>query len=337
MKKISSVDLFAGIGGMRLAFENACKNINIKPETIFYSEINNISREVYNKNFKKTKAWTDIKLISKELIDKKIPKHDILMAGFPCQPFSQAGVVKRNSLNKSHGFNDKNQGNLFFNILDIINIKKPKAFLLENVKHLANYNGGKALDKILVSLRQNYFVPDPKILNSSDFGLAQKRERIYIVGFLKNINVNFEYPSPSYESTHVKDFLEKKVDKSFIISDRLWNGHKKRRIKNKKLGKGFGYKLTYPQDRFTRVISARYYKDGGECLIYRGRGKNPRKLTPRECFNLQGFPKSFRICKSNIPAYKHAGNSVPIIVVEKVLINIINCILKNERSNKLAA
>ena len=103
------------------------------------------------------------------------------------------------------------------------------------------------------------------------------------------------------------------------------------------MGKGFGYKLTYPQDRFTRVISARYYKDGGECLIYRGRGKNPRKLTPRECFNLQGFPKSFRICKSNIPAYKQAGNSVPIIVVEKVLINIINCILKNERSNKLAA
>ena len=108
-------------------------------------------------------------------------------------------------------------------------------------------------------------------------------------------------------------------------------------MKNKRLGKGFGYKLTYPSDSFTRAISARYYKDGGECLIYRGKGKNPRKLTPRECFNLQGFPKSFKICKSNIPAYKHAGNSVPINVVEKILVNMINCILENKISNRLAA
>ena len=337
MKKISSIDLFAGIGGMRLAFENACKNINIKPETIFYSEINNVCREVYNKNFQKTKTWTDIKLIPKKMIDKKIPKHDILLAGFPCQPFSHAGVVKRNSLNKSHGFNDKIQGDLFFNILDIINIKKPKAFLLENVKHLANYNKGKILKKILLSLRQNYFVPDPKILNASDFGLAQKRERIYIVGFLRDKNMNFEYPQSSNKPTKVKDFLGKKIDNSFVISDRLWRGHKKRRRKNKKMGKGFGYKLTYPSDSFTRAISARYYKDGGECLIYRGKGKNPRKLTPRECFNLQGFPKSFKICKSNIPAYKHAGNSVPINVVEKILVNMINCILENKISNRLAA
>ena len=142
MKKLKSIDLFAGIGGMRLAFEKACKELNIEPETAFYSEINNSCREVYNKNFKKTKAWTDIKLIPNKLINKKIPNHDILLAGFPCQPFSQAGVVKRNSLNKSHGFNDKNQGNLFFNILDIISIKKPKVFLLEYVKHLANYNKG---------------------------------------------------------------------------------------------------------------------------------------------------------------------------------------------------
>ena len=337
MKKLKSIDLFAGIGGMRLAFEKACKELNIEPETAFYSEINNSCREVYNKNFKKTKAWTDIKLIPNKLINKKIPNHDILLAGFPCQPFSQAGVVKRNSLNKSHGFNDKNQGNLFFNILDIISIKKPKAFLLENVKHLANYNKGKVLKKILSSLRKNYFVPDPKILNARDFGLAQKRERIYIVGFLKNLHVNFEYPQPLNTFTKVEDFLEKNIESSFTISDKLWDGHQKRRKRNKKMGKGFGYKLTYPSDSYTRAISARYYKDGGECLIYRGKGKNPRKLTPRECFNLQGFPKSFKINKSNIPAYKQAGNSVPINVVKKILINVIGCILKDKRINDLAA
>ena len=327
MKKLKSIDLFAGIGGMRLAFEKACIELNIEPETAFYSEINNSCREVYNKNFKKTKAWTDIKLIPNKLINKKIPNHDILLAGFPCQPFSQAGVVKRNSLNKSHGFNDKNQGDLFFNILNIVNIKKPKAFLLENVKHLANYNEGKVLKKILSSLRKNYFVPDPKILNARDFGLAQKRERIYIVGFLKNLHVNFEYPQPLNTPTK---------DSSFTISDRLWDGHKKRRKRNKKKGKGFGYKLTYPSDSYTRAISARYYKDGGECLIYRGKGKNPRKLTPRECFNLQGFPKSFKINKSNIPAYKQAGNSVPINVVKCVILNALKSLNALKRKKLVA-
>ena len=261
MKKLKSIDLFAGIGGMRLAFERACKDLNIEPDTTFYSEINNSCREVYNKNFKKTKAWTDIKLIPNKLINKKIPNHDILLAGFPCQPFSQAGVVKRNSLNKSHGFNDKNQGDLFFNILNIVNIKKPKAFLLENVKHLANYNEGKVLKKILSSLRKNYFVPDPKILNARDFCLAQKRERIFIVSVrndvLDDIGMSFMclsnvFPDPEEHQPTVRDAIgdiENDPDREELIQS----------MKNSSKGHWvYGFE-THPD-----------FPDSGPCLGLRG-------------------------------------------------------------------
>ena len=335
MKRITSIDLFAGVGGMRLGLESATKKLGLKHKCLFYSEINNWCRDVYQKNFPKTKLITDIKLIKPFKIKNTIPKHDILLAGFPCQPFSQAAVSLRNYLNRKHGFNDVNEGNLFFNILKIINRKKPKAFLLENVQNLSTYDNGNVMNVILKSLRKKYYVPNPKILNAQNFGLAQRRRRVYIVGFLKKNDNDFIYPEPNDDKIRVADFLEEKVSEFYTISDKLWNGHKKRKLRNKKADKGFGYKLTYPKDECTNTITSRYYKDGGECLIYQGENKNPRKLTPRECFNLQGFPKNFKLLESKIQSYKQAGNAVPVKVVEKICINIIDYLLCEEK-NKIS-
>ncbi len=329
MKKIRSIDLFAGVGGMRISLKKALRKLSLIEECKLYSEINIYCRQTYDVNFPNTPVINDIKSIKKNSINKKIPNHDILLAGFPCQPFSKAGISNRNFLNRNHGFNDKDQGNLFFNILDIINIKKPKAFILENVQHLMNYDGGSAIKLILKLLRKNYYVPDPKVLDAKDFGLAQQRKRIFIVGFLDK-NVDFIYPKPTFKKTILSDFLDRYPKKKYIISNLLWNSHKKRRLRNEKANKGFGYKLSYPKDKYTRTISSRYFKDGGECLIFRGENKNPRMLTPREVFRLQGFPEKFKIPVSNTQAYQQAGNAVPINVVEKICYKIINYIFLNE-------
>jgi len=256
------------------------------------------------------KLITDIKSIKPYKIRSVVPEHDVLLAGFPCQPFSQAAVSLRNYLNRKHGFEDEHEGNLFFNILDIIEAKKPDAFLLENVQNLATYDNGNVMNVILESLRKKYYVPDPKILNAQHFGLAQRRRRVYIVGFLEKNDCEFMYPEPDNSKVKVRDFLEKGVDTFYTISDRLWNGHKKRRLRN---------------------------KDGGECLIYQGKNRNPRKLTPRECFNLQGFPGNFKIPGSNTQSYKQAGNAVPVRVVEKICINIIKYLInKKSKFEKVA-
>ena len=329
MHKISSIDLFAGVGGMRLSLNKALKKMGLEDNCKLYSEINLYCRQTYDANFPDTPLIKDIKSIQRKDIRNKIPNHDILLAGFPCQPFSKAGISNRNFLKRVHGFNDKDQGNLFFNILEIINKKKPKAFLLENVQHLQNYDNGNALKQILGSLRKNYYVPEPEILDAKNFGLAQQRTRIFIVGFL-NKDIDFIYPEPTYKKTKVADFLDKYSKKKYIISDLLWDSHQKRKIRNKIAGKGFGYKLTYPNDKFTRTISSRYSKDGGECLIYRGKNKNPRMLSPREVFRLQGFPDNFKIPVSNTQAYKQAGNTVPINVVENVCLNVLRYLLNSE-------
>ena len=336
MHKISSIDLFAGVGGMRIALNKAIKKLGLIDNCKLYSEINLYCQQTYEANFPNTHLLKDIKTVKKIEIDKKIPDHDFLLAGFPCQPFSKAGIPNRNYLKRTHGFHDKDQGNLFFNILEIINKKKPKTFLLENVQHLMNYDNGNALKLILKSLRKNYYVPEPEILDAKDFGLAQQRKRIFIVGFL-NKNTNFIYPKPTYNNTKVADFLDFYPKKKYIISDLLWKSHQKRRERNEKAGKGFGYKMTYPADKFTRTISSRYFKDGAECLIHRGKNKNPRMLSPREVFRLQGFPENFKIPVSNTQAYQQAGNAVPIKVVEKICFNIVKYILSSELIKKRAA
>ena len=336
MKKIRSIDLFAGVGGMRISLEKAIRKLNLIEECKLYSEINIYCRQTYDVNFPNTPIINDIKSIKKNSINKKIPNHDILLAGFPCQPFSKAGISNRNFLNRNHGFNDKDQGNLFFNILDIINIKKPKAFILENVQHLMNYDGGSAIKLILKLLRKNYYVPDPKVLDAKDFGLAQQRKRIFIVGFLDK-NVDFIYPKPTFKNTILSDFLDRYPKKKYIISNLLWNSHKKRRLRNEKANKGFGYKLSYPKDKYTRTISSRYFKDGGECLIFRGENKNPRMLTPREVFRLQGFPEKFKIPVSNTQAYQQAGNAVPINVVERICYNVLKYLMTKNINYKEVA
>ncbi len=329
MHKISSIDLFAGVGGMRISLNRALKKLGLKDECKLYSEINLYCQQTYDANFPNTPLLKDIKSIKVNDIKEKIPDHDILLAGFPCQPFSKAGISNRNFLKRNHGFEDKDQGNLFFNILKIINKKKPKAFILENVQHLKNYDNGNALKLMLKSLRKNYYVPEPEILDAKNFGLAQQRTRIFIVGFL-NKDIDFIYPEPTYKKTKVSDFLDKYSKKKYIISDLLWDSHQKRKIRNKIAGKGFGYKLTYPNDKFTRTISSRYFKDGGECLIYRGENKNPRMLSPREVFRLQGFPDNFKIPVSNTQAYKQAGNTVPINVVEKICLKIVQYLINSK-------
>ena len=336
MKIIRSIDLFAGVGGMRIALTKACKKLGIKEDCKLYSEIDEYCINTYEKNFKKTLLIRNIKSVKTKEINSKIPDHDILLAGFPCQPFSRAGISKRNNLKRKHGFEDKDQGNLFFNILKILNKKKPKAFILENVQNLKDYDSGNILKCILKNLRKNYYVPNPEILDAQDFGLAQRRKRIFIIGFLDK-NEEFQYPKPTYKKTFVKDFLDKYPPKKYTISNLLWSSHQKRKIKNKKNGKGFGFKLTFPNDSATLTISSRYYKDGSECLIFKGKNKNPRKLTPKEVFRLQGFPENFKFGVSDLQAYKQAGNSVPINVVEKVCLSVLQYLFKKKSLFKKAA
>jgi len=312
--KIKIIDLFAGIGGIRLGFERASNN-NV--ECVFTSEWNKYSAETYKANFGDEDVYGDITQIPVKII----PNHDILLAGFPCQPFSQAGLKK--------GFADT-RGTLFFDIERILVEKKPQAFLLENVKQLRGHDKGRTLKTILNNLKKiGYKNVQTKVLRARDFGLPQNRERIYIVGFLDN-TINFKYPEPTFEKVKVKNILESEVDPKYTISDRLWAGHQRRKRENKLKGKGFGYGMVNEDSEYTNTMSARYYKDGSEILIEQ-KGKNPRKITPREAARLQGFSDDFVIPVSDTQAYMQFGNSVPVKVVEKVAEKMLEHIkIKNE-------
>tara|TARA_A100001015_G_C15044742_1_gene742723 strand:- start:8816 stop:9730 length:915 start_codon:yes stop_codon:yes gene_type:complete len=292
MKKISFIDLFAGIGGFRLALEK----FNFK--CLFSSEIDDSCREVYKENFGSTPKGDIRKILSKD-----IPKHDLLVAGFPCQPFSRGG--------KNLGFKDE-RGNVFFEIVRILRDRKSDFFLLENVKGLR----GENLDLVINTLvNLGYFVRVSQ-LNSKDFGLPQSRERIFIFGSRKIINFNF--PIKTKIKTRIGDILFQRTGQKYTISDKLWISHQARKKRNKQRGVGFGYSKVSRNDEYTRTLSSRYYKDGSEILIDQ-KNKNPRMLTPRECARLQGFPESFKIHTSNIEAYKQFGNAVSVPVVEAIV------------------
>lgn len=315
--KIKIIDLFAGIGGIRLGFENASDN---DIECVFTSEWDKYSQQTYLANFNDFKVYGDITQISEDLI----PKHDILLAGFPCQPFSQAGLKK--------GFFDT-RGTLFFDIERILISKKPQMFLLENVKQLRGHDQGRTLKTILSHLKRiGYNNVQYEVLRARDFGLPQNRERIYIVGFLDD-SIKFEFPKPTFEPTRVGNILEETVEEKYTISDKLWAGHQRRKRENKLKGKGFGYGMVTEDSEYTNTISARYYKDGSEILIYQD-GQNPRKLTPREAARLQGFPETFKIPVSNTQAYRQFGNSVPVKVVEKVAKQMLKHIKLNDKKKK---
>ena len=263
-KTIRIIDLFAGIGGTRLGCELAGMKLGYNVKCVFTSEIDKYAIKTYVDNFGKCNIYGDISLLKTKDISSLVPNHDLLVAGFPCQPFSQAGHKK--------GFDDT-RGTLFFDIQRILEEKRPKMFLLENVKHLKGHNNGSTLKTILSILRKDYYVPDPQVLNAKDFGLPQNRQRIYIIGFLKN-NVLFEYPEPLKVTTSVGSILEKRVSKKYVISSKLWEGHQRRKREHKIKGNGFGYGIFNKDNEYTNTISARYYKDGSEVLISRGKNKN---------------------------------------------------------------
>ena len=300
-KKVKIIDLFAGIGGIRLGFEQA---FNGGVECVFTSEIDKYAIQTYVENFGSSNIYGDIT----QILEKNIPEHDILLAGFPCQPFSQAGLKK--------GFNDT-RGTLFFDIERILIAKKPKAFLLENVKQLKGHDKGNTLKVILEHLHNAGYKTFVKVLAAKDFGIPQNRERIYIVGF-RDDNIKFKFPEPTLKATKVGDILEKNPAEKYTISDKLWSGHQRRKLMHKEKGNGFGYGLFNENSPYTNTISARYYKDGSEILIEQ-QGKNPRKLTPREAARLQGFPEEYKITAvSDNQLYKQFGNSVCVPVIEKI-------------------
>ena len=294
--KFTFIDLFAGIGGMRIPLEE------LGGKCVFSSEIDKYCIQSYKANFEE-EPHGDITQID----EKKIPKHNILVAGFPCQAFSHAGLKK--------GFQDT-RGTLFFDIARILKHKKPEAFLLENVKGLRGHDKGRTLKTIIKTLNElGYQSINLEVLNSKNFGLPQNRERIFIVGFKKYLNFNF--PQPLNKKTRLGTILHKNPARKLTISDKLWGSHQKRKQKNKVLGRGFGYSSFNRDAEYTSTISARYYKDGSEILIEQ-KNKNPRMLSPREAARLQGFPESFKIVVSNLQAYKQFGNSVSVPVIREI-------------------
>lgn len=305
------IDLFAGIGGIRLGMES------VGGRCVFSSEWDKFAQNTYSANFKET-PFGDITKID----EKEIPPFDVLCAGFPCQPFSIAGLKK--------GFLDT-RGTLFFDIARIIRYHKPKVVFLENVKNLQNHDKGNTFKTIKQVLENLGYTVYSKILNAKDFGLPQNRERIFILGFLGT--TFFEFPLPSTQKTKLGDILEKEVDTKYTISNNLWEGHKRRKKQHLEKGNGFGYRLFNEKSPYTSTISARYYKDGSEILIEQV-GKNPRKLTPREGLRLQGFPETYKMPVSDTQAYKQIGNSVAVNVIKAIAVNMINAMCLLEDSSK---
>jgi len=317
-KQLTFIDLFAGIGGTRLAFEKC------GAKCVFSSEWDRQSQTTYHENFGEWPAG-DITKIN----ETDIPDHDILVAGFPCQPFSIAGVSKKNSLGKAHGFADKTQGTLFFDILRILKEKQPRAFLLENVRNLKSHDGGKTFEVIIKCLEDLGYHIDQRVIDGA-LVVPQHRERILIVGTKPALD--FDFPSVHEISKYrlaekLGDILEKNVLAKYTLTDHLWNYLQNYAEKHRKAGNGFGFGLVGP-DNITRTLSARYYKDGSEILVKQYR-KNPRRLTPRECARLMGFPDTFKIKVSDTQAYRQFGNSVVVPVIEAVASNIVKCLTEN--------
>ena len=333
------IDLFAGIGGIRYPFQQ------LGGHCVFTSEWDKFAQKTYLANYGEMPNGDITKIAAKD-----IPDHDILLGGFPCQSFSQAGLKQ--------GFSDT-RGTMFFEVQRILTEKRPKAFLLENVKQLRGHKKGRTLKMIMDILqgkneqdipedipmsdearnaladKLNYWV-DVRVLRAGDFGAPQNRERVFIIGFDKdqyqNIDFDnkFSWPEPPKTPTRVGSILQKeaelKADKKehgkdrFTISDKLWEGHQKRKAGHKTKGNGFGYSLVNKDSEYTNTISARYYKDGSEILLDQSHlNKNPRKLSPRECARLQGFPENFKVdAVSQNQIYQQFGNSVCMNVIHAV-------------------
>lgn len=338
------IDLFAGIGGLRKAFES------IGGRCVFTSEWDEYAQRTYMANYwDDERPWGDITEITQpqglerdeadQHIEAMVPDHDVLLAGFPCQPFSIAGVSKKNALGRKHGFDCDTQGTLFFDVARIIEIKQPKFFLLENVKNLRSHDKGKTFQVIMKTLNNlgytvaeqlydsasdSYYVPDHTIINAKNY-VPQHRERIVLVGFRNDLSFDATFSLKEIKKPRKKpkigDILESYVDEKYILTPKLWSYLQAYKEKHRSKGNGFGFGLVGNND-IARTLSARYYKDGSEILIDRGAEKRPRRLTPRECSRLMGFDtpngSKFIIPVSDTRAYKQFGNSVVVPVFKAV-------------------
>lgn len=302
--KLRFIDLFCGIGGFRIAFES------VGAKCVFSSDYDKFSQETYAANFGEP-PHGDIHTVA--VAD--IPRHDVLCAGFPCQPFSIAGVSKKISLGRKHGFDDVKQGNLFFSIADIIDFHRPAAFVLENVKNLKGHDGGRTFDVIHRTLTQALgYTVYHKIIDAKSV-VPQHRERIFLVGFREWRH--FEFPEFPAEGPKLHSILERHPEPKYTLSEHLWNYLQNYAAKHKAAGNGFGFGLVTEKDT-TRTLSARYHKDGSEILISQGEGQIPRRLTPRECARLMGYPENYKIVVSDTQAYRQFGNSVVVPVVQRI-------------------
>lgn len=320
------IDLFAGIGGLRKAMEGA------GGRCVFTSEWDRFAQATYHANF------LDNRPIAGDIRDidaADIPDHDVLVAGFPCQPFSIAGVSKKNALGRAHGFDDETQGTLFFDVLRVLMHHRPAAFLLENVKNLKSHDKGRTFEVMKRKLKEELgYTLHTRIIDAANF-VPQHRERIVMVGFRESTEFSFDdVVLPGRKGRGMRDILHPEngteapeghftvgpnaeVSSKYTLSDKLWDYLQGYAAKHKAKGNGFGFGLV-DGDSISRTLSARYYKDGSEILVSQGVGKNPRRLTPRECARLMGYDESFRIPVSDTQAYKQFGNSVAVPVFAEV-------------------
>lgn len=320
--KFTFIDLFAGIGGFRIALES------FGGKCVFSSEWEPKAKETYLQNYGEV-PFGDITNFTKTNREtgtspEKIAAHDILCAGFPCQPFSQAG--------KQLGFEDA-RGTLFFDILTIAKTQRPKVLFLENVKRLKGHDKGRTFKVICNALREIGYTVYAKVIRAFDHGVPQNRERIFIVAFSKPLH--FEFPQETKYSlySNIGDVLEEEPDEKFTISDRMWDGHQRRKQEHREKGNGFGYSLFTEEDEYVNTISARYWKDGSEILIKQA-DKNPRVLTPREAARIQGYPENFLPHGSKRHAYQQFGNSVAVPVIQAIAASIIQALAKGKRVDK---
>ena len=311
------IDLFAGIGGLRRPFRE------IGGKCVFTSEWDRFSRQTYSANFPddpfEHEFAGDIRPYAEE--PWKVPAHDVLLAGFPCQPFSIAGVSKKNALGRPHGFLCDTQGTLFYDLAKILAHRRPAAFLLENVKNLESHDGGRTFATIMHVLINELGYRVRYRLISSNPWVPQKRQRIFIVGFRDATDFDFDrLEIPNGREPVLGDILEREVPEKYTLTNHLWTYLRNYKAKHEKAGNGFGYSVFGPND-VTRTLSARYYKDGSEVLIEQ-KDKPPRRLTPRECSRLMGFDdpqgSDFRIPVSDTQAYRQFGNAVVVPVVRAV-------------------
>lgn len=318
--KFTFIDLFAGMGGFRLAMQAQ------GGKCVFSSEWNKYAQKTYLANFGEMPFGDITKTATKSYIPERF---DVLCAGFPCQPFSIAGVSKKKSLGRETGFKDKTQGTLFFDVADIISRHRPKAFFLENVKNLMSHDKGNTFKVIKGTLEELRYSLHCLVMDGQGY-VPQHRERIMIVGFDRDVfhgEEQFVFPKQKQKTKSIKDILDPDIDEKYTLSDKLWNYLQNYAEKHRAKGNGFGFGLV-DLDGISRTLSARYYKDGSEILIPQNGGKNPRRLSPRECARLMGYPDEYRLNQvSDVQAYRQCGNSVVVPLITAVSEQLIKTLL----------